>query len=275
MRRPAKRPPAPRRAAGGRKRRPALIALVSAAAVIALVALLAVGGAAWVFGGPGPAAREGRTTTVMLDKGSGLSRIANTLERAGVIRSAPLFMAATQALGAAGELKAGEYAFASRASMAQVLDAIRNGTVVRHFVTVPEGVTSEAAVAILMASPVLTGTAPVPAEGTLLPETYDIQRGEDRAAVLSRMADARERELTLLWTARDRSIPVRTPEEAVILASVVEKETGLASERPRVAAVFINRLRRECGWRATPRSSTASPAGGRRVEGCCARNWAA
>jgi UPF0755 protein len=128
--------------------------------------------------------------------------------------------------------------------MAEVLGKIRRGEVVRHMVTVPEGATSAQALAILMRHPVLTGTAAVPPEGALLPETYDIQRGDDRAAVLKRMMAARDKALAELWANRQQGLPVKTPEEAVILASIVEKETGIASERPRVAAVFVNRLRR-------------------------------
>jgi UPF0755 protein len=111
-------------------------------------------------------------------------------------------------------------------------------------VTVPEGVTSAHAVAILARHPVLTGSAPVPPEGALLPETYDVQRGDDRAAVLNRMMEARDKVLVDLWANRQAGLPISTPEEAVILASIVEKETGIAAERPQVAAVFVNRLRR-------------------------------
>jgi len=164
------------------------------------------------------------------------------LEQGGAIRSASVFAAAAQVTGAARELKAGEYEFPSRASVAEVLDRVRHGRIVRHFVTIPEGVTSETAVDILMANAVLEGSAPVPSEGAILPETYDVERGEDRAIVLKRMMDARDRQLSDLWAKRRADLPLATPEEAVILASVVEKETALPSERPRIAAVFVNRL---------------------------------
>ena len=104
--------------------------------------------------------------------------------------------------------------------------------------------TSETVIELLNAEEALTGIAPTPPEGTVLPETYDFQRGEDRAAVLQRMMDARDKLLAALWAQRQPGLPVTTPEEAVILASIVEKETGVASERPQVASVFTNRLRK-------------------------------
>jgi UPF0755 protein len=116
--------------------------------------------------------------------------------------------------------------------------------VVRHFVTVPEGRTSAQVAAILAASPVLEGPVTAPEEGTVLPETYDVHRGEQRAAVLKRMTDAQTRLRAELWAGRQAGLPVDSWEEAVNLASIVEKETGVASERPRVAAVFVNRLNR-------------------------------
>jgi UPF0755 protein len=109
-------------------------------------------------------------------------------------------------------------------------------------VTIPEGITSDMVMDILNKEPALTGEAPTPPEGAVLPETYDFQRGEDRAAVLQRMMDARDRLLATLWAKRSPGLPIRTPEEAVILASIVEKETGVARERPQVASVFVNRL---------------------------------
>jgi UPF0755 protein len=214
----------------------------SAVAVVGAVALMLVLWGVSTYAGPGPKAVNGQETTVMLRRGAGLAEIADTLESAGAIRSSGVFLLAARVTGAASALKAGEYAVPSGASMASVLDKVRRGEVVRHFVTIPEGVTSETAVEILMRSPVLTGAAAVPAEGTILPETYDIQRGEDRGVVLQRMIDAQDKLIRQLWPQRSEGLPVRTPEEAITLASIVEKETGLPAERPRVAAVFVNRL---------------------------------
>jgi UPF0755 protein len=223
-------------------RRLAIIA-GSAAATIAVVAALVVAWVAWSYTGPGPEPKSGEATTVLLRRGAGLSEIANALENAGVVRSASVFMTAAQVTGAARELKAGEYRFPGRTSLASVLAAIRDGDVVRHFVTIPEGLTSEMAAEILAKNEVLSGEAPAPPEGAILPETYQVERGEDRAAVMQRMMEARDDVLAQLWARRQPDLPFTTPEEAVILASVVEKETGIASERPRVAAVFVNRLR--------------------------------
>ncbi|WP_172271587.1 endolytic transglycosylase MltG [Caulobacter sp. RHG1] len=224
----------------GRRLIRAIFGAITTLVVIGMVAIL---GAAWVYNGPGPAAKAGDKTSVVLRRGASLPEIASSLEQGGVIRSSSIFMTAAKVTGAARTLKAGEYEFASRASMAQVLDAIRHGRIVRHWITIPEGRTSDMVMDILNASPFLTGSAPTPPEGAILPETYEVQRGEDRAAVLQRMMDDRDKLLNQLWANRQSGLPFQTKEEAVTLASIVEKETGLAEERPRVASVFVNRLR--------------------------------
>lgn len=216
----------------------AMSAFATLCVALAIVAVWAV----WSYRGPGPEAKTGEVTTVMLRRGAGLNEIATALERAGAVRSATIFIAAAQVTGAARDLKAGEYEFASKASMSRVLGDIRAGRIVRHQVTIPEGMTSEMAIEILNREEALTGVAPTPPEGALLPETYDYERGEDRAAVLQRMMDARDSLLATLWAKRKPGLPISTPDEAVILASIVEKETGVARERPQVASVFINRL---------------------------------
>lgn len=241
-RKPRARPAS--KGAGSSPLRRLVVTLTSAALTFALVLALAMIWALWMYRGPGPEAASGETTNVVLRRGAGLPEIASTLEGAGVISSGPIFLAAAQATGAARELKAGEYEFPSRASMARVLGDIRAGRVVRHFVTIPEGLTSEMVAEILAENELLTGVAPAPPEGSILPETYQIERGEDRAAVMQRMMTAHDEVLALLWSKRQPGLPIDTPEEAVILASIVEKETGVASERPQVASVFVNRLRK-------------------------------
>jgi UPF0755 protein len=220
------------------------ITLMSGLFVVAVAVALTGLWAVWTYRGPGPEAKSGEITSVMLRKGAGLSEISSELEGAGVIRSAAIFAAAAQITGAARELKAGEYEIASGASMAKILDDIREGRIVRHQVTIPEGVTVEMVIELLNKETARTGVAPTPPEGSVLPETYDFQRGEDRAAVLQRMMDAHDRLLAQLWAKRQPGLPITTPREAVILASIVEKETGVASERPQVASVFVNRLRK-------------------------------
>jgi UPF0755 protein len=211
----------------------------SGLATLAIAIMVLTIGGVWLYTSPGPAARE---TTVILRHGAGLQEIASELENAGVISSGAMFIAAAQVTGAGRSLKAGEYDFPSRSSLADVLSKIRRGLVVRHFITIPEGLTSEQAVEVLMASHVLAGSAPVPAEGAILPETYEVTRGADRAAVLQRMISARERLVAELWPKRKAGLPFKSPEEALVLASIVEKETGKAEERPHVAGIFINRL---------------------------------
>ena len=226
-------------AAGGRK-----AAILAATATFSLFLIAALAAAWSVFYAPGPAAREGEATIVTLPSGAGVNAIAAQLRAAGVIRSTDMFKAAVTLTGADRRLRAGEYEVPSRTSLSGVVKLLVDGRVVRHFVTLPEGWSSAQAVDILMAEPILTGEiAEVPEEGTLWPETYEITRGESRAAVLERMQVAHDRNLARLWARRGPNSIVSTPGEAVILASIVEKETGVASERPRVAAVFTNRLR--------------------------------
>ena len=216
----------------------------SAFAVLTIALMLGALTAVWLYRAPGPKARQGVDTTVILRHGASVSEIASDLERAGVIGSAPLFDALTEATGAGRRLKAGEYDFPSRASMADILEKLKNGRVVRHLITLPEGITSDEVVDVLMNNPVLTGSVPTPAEGSVLPETYSVERGEDRSAVLQRMTAARDKLLAKLWAARKPGLPYKTPEDAVTLASIVEKETALADERPRIAGLFVNRLKK-------------------------------
>lgn len=196
---------------------------------------------------PGPAARNGRSTTVQLKSGAGLSGVSDELRAAGVIRSRLAFMAAAEVTGAARRLKAGEYSFPSRASLYDVIAAIRAGRVIRHFITIPEGFTSAEAVAVLDRAGELSGKVSPPPEGSLLPNTYEVSVGESRAHVIARMQSAREALLSRLWPSRAPNLPYRRPGDAVILASIVEKETALPAERPHVAAVYVNRL--ESGMR--------------------------
>ena len=220
-------------------------AFLAATATFSLFLIAALVAAWSVFYAPGPAARGGAEHTIVtLPSGAGVGAIAATLKSAGVIRSTDMFKAAATLTGADRKLRAGEYEVPSGASLRSVIVLLVEGRVVRHYLTLPEGWSSAQAVDILDRQPLLTGTVEAtPEEGTLWPETYEISRGETRASVLARMRVARDRNLDRLWAARGPSTVVRTKEEAVILASIVEKETAVAAERPRVAAVFTNRLR--------------------------------
>ena len=226
------------------KRSGVIAALLAATATFSLFLIAALAWAWSVYYAPGPSARAGDATVVSLPSGSGVSVIAATLKNAGVIKSSDMFKAAATLTGADRKLRAGEYQVPTGASLRQVLRLLTDGRVVRHFVTIPEGWSSAQAVDILMREAVLTGTVPeVPQEGSLWPETYEVSRGETRMAVVARMQRAQVENLARMWATRAPGIVVRTPEEAMVLASIVEKETGIAAERPRVAAVFSNRLR--------------------------------
>ena len=226
--------------------------LAGALATLAVVVLLLLGLSAWIYNGAGPKARSGASTTVILRKGAGVSEIGASLQQAGVVRSAPLFLAAAQVTGAARHMRAGEYAFPSRASLREVIRRLRRGLIVHHRITVAEGLSSRQAVDVLNRSPVLTGAAPLPPEGSLLPETYEVVRGQTRASLLKRMMDDRERLLATLWANRQPNLPFADADQAVALASIVEKETALAAERPHVASVYINRLRQGVKLEADP-----------------------
>ena len=220
------------------------VSLLTASATFGLFLLVALIAVWAVYYAPGPSARQGQTTVVTLPTGSGVSAIAARMKAAGVIRSTDLFRAAATLTGADRRLRAGEYEVPSGTSLAGVLNLLVEGRVVRHFVTLPEGWSSSQAVDILNKEAVLTGTvAETPEEGSLWPDTYEVSRGDTRQSVIDRMQRAATENLRLLWSQRSPATVARTPEEAVILASIVEKETALAAERPRVAAVFSNRLR--------------------------------
>lgn len=207
------------------------------------VLILAAGWVIWTYRGPGPATKGGQVADVVLPRGASTSQIAATLKSAGVIRSRDLFYLAAKLGGAGRHLKAGEYEFRSGQSMADVLADIAQGKVVKRFVAIPEGWTSDMALDAVRAQPVLTGEAEAPPEGSILPDSYQVERGEDRSEVIGKMRAARDQLLAQLWSNRAPDLPLKTPEEAVILASIVEKETGIPAERPRIAAVFENRLR--------------------------------
>lgn len=181
---------------------------------------------------------------VSFQPGIGLSAITNKLERAGVIDAPLIFHWGTRFSGAAKSLKAGEYEFPAHASMVEIVAILRAGKSIMHKITIPEGLTTQQAMVIVKADPVLTGDLPlIPAEGALLPETYNFTRGTTRTQIITRMQRAQTALMQKLWPERADNLPVKTPEQALILASIVEKETGIKSERPKVAAVFTNRLR--------------------------------
>ncbi len=202
----------------------------------------------WI--GPGPASQE---VNVLIPKGTGMAGIAQRLEQAGVVADATLFRAGVLLQGASRGLQAGEYAFPAAASPAEVLARLRRGDRVVRQVTVPEGLTVRQVLALIEAEPALSGSIEsVPAEGRLLPETYAFERGDTRQAMVDRMAGAMDAALAELWAGRAENLPIDSPEEALVLASIVERETGQPDERPLVAGVFSNRLRKGMRLQSDP-----------------------
>ncbi|MBY0301511.1 endolytic transglycosylase MltG [Sphingomonas ginsenosidimutans] len=220
---------------------------------IGLIAGLLIVIAGWwaVQGWKGHGPSE-RATTVTIAQGATLAAAARELERAGVIASAGRFRAQARLFGAGTAIKAGEYAFPAKVSASEVLSILQGGKAVQRVVIVPEGLPSVLVHDRLMAADGLTGNVGVPAEGSVLPDGYAFERGDTRAAVLARMQAAMTRYLAAAWKARKPTTVVTTPRQAIILASIVEKETGKPAERRAVAAVYSNRLRLGMPLQADP-----------------------
>lgn len=201
------------------------------------------------WGGPGPAEQN---LTVIIKDGSSLTAAARALEDAGAIRSADTFLMFAKIVGDDAPIQSGEYRVPKGMSASDVLKMLQGGKTLQRFVTVPEGMPSILVQEKLMAEKLLTGSVAVPAEGSVLPDSYSFERGEPRAAVLKRMQNAMTRKLDALWATRKPTSAVSSPREAIILASIVEKETGVPSERRMVASVYSNRLRTGMKLQADP-----------------------
>ena len=202
------------------------------------------------FEAPGPLADD---KVVNIPRGLGIRDIADLLQREGVIDQPYVFMGGVIVLKARGELKYGEYQFSKHSSLADVVDTIIESKVVQHAFTVPEGLTSEQIVARLLETNTLSGKInEIPREGTLLPETYKYTRGVTRELIIQRMQQAHRHVLQEVWEHKLQDLPVKTPEQLVTLASIVEKETGKPDERTRVAAVFVNRLKSRMRLQSDP-----------------------
>ena len=207
-----------------------------------ILGLLAGAGAyftLWASAGskPGP-------HTIVVEEGSSLAKVTGQLVAAGAVPgSATSYRAMAKVFGSSDPIQAGEFEIPKGASGAAVLDLLQHGQPVQRLLTVTEGMPSIIVQERLAAAKELTGEAPLAAEGTILPDSYSYQRGETRAAVLGRMTKAMEKELAALWAKRKPTSVVTSPSQALILASIVEKETGKAAERRTVAGVYSNRLR--------------------------------
>jgi UPF0755 protein len=202
------------------------------------------------IGRPGPASED---TAFLVERGATGASIAEALQDQNLINDALLFRIANRIYASGSTLQAGEYMIPARASVREIVEMMASGEALMHAITFPEGITTAAAMQIIEQSEVLTGEMPeTPPEGSLLPETYHVQRGMTRAALVQQMRDAHDQAVAEIWAGRAENLPLNSPEELVILASIVERETGIAAERPMVAAVFVNRLRRPMRLESDP-----------------------
>lgn len=182
-------------------------------------------------------------TAFVIPSGSSLTAVAQKLEDEGLIRSADGFVLRAKLLGGSAPIQAGEFELTPGMSQADILRAFQQGDVIRRFVTIPEGMPSIMVFERLTAEDLLTGEIAVPPEGSVLPDTYDFERGEPRAAVLARMQGAMTEYLDEAWEKRSPDAAVKSKREAVILASIIEKETQDKEELPLVSGVLSNRIR--------------------------------
>ena len=210
---------------------------------VALVVIAIAGVAGWFAAGWYGGSQVAKDTAFIVPDGASLRSTAAKLEEEGLIGSSDAFLLRARILGIGDPVKAGEFMLPAGASPATILDTLQHGQVFRRMVTVPEGLPSIMVHERLMAEPLLAGRVEVPAEGSILPDSYDFERDETRQAVLDRMQKAMSDFLAAEWPKRDKGLPVRTVNEALSLAAIVEKETGVPSERRMVAGLYSNRLR--------------------------------
>ena len=213
--------------------------------------LIAFVGGNFIYGwtAPGPSTRN---VTVVIKPGSSITLVAKQLEKAGIIKSADAFVNRAKILGGTSTIKTGEFQIPAGASNADILAILTGGKTVQRLVTIVEGMPSIMVHDRLMANDKLKGDVVVPEEGSVLPDSYSFENGEPRAAVLARMQAAMAKALAEEWAKRSPNTVAKTPQEAVILASIVEKETALPEERRTVAAVYSNRVRKSMMLQADP-----------------------
>jgi len=211
-------------------------------AVVAAALLLAVIAGNFIYGWTAPGPLE-RAATVIIKPGSSMMSAARQLEKSGAVKSADAFVSRAKIFGASNTIKAGEFVIPAKASSSDILSILTDGKTVQRMVTIPEGMPSIMVYERLMANDQLTGRISIPAEGSVLPDSYAFDKNEPRAAVLKRMQDASTKTMAELWPERSANTMVKTPLEALTLASIVEKETALKSELRMVSGVYSNRLR--------------------------------
>ena len=212
--------------------------LLLAAGAVALAALI---GLYLLWWGPGP---KPGPHTIVVQEGSSLGSVARRLEKEGAIPgTSKTYYVMARLLGSHDKIQAGEFEIPKGMGGAAILELLQHGRPVQRLITVTEGMPAIIVGEKLAANPYLAGPTPDIAEGSLLPDSYGYQRGEARSALVGRMQAAMTKALAQLWPARSTDCPISTPEQAVTLASIVEKETGKPSERPMIAGVYCNRLR--------------------------------
>jgi UPF0755 protein len=221
--------------------------------LLLILAGLAAAGAAFYahseYTAPGPLADN----KVFIVEQGGVDEVANALEQNGIISNGRIFSFMAYFTGTRTRLKAGEYEFAKNASMQDVMSLIASGKSITYKLSIPEGLTSETAMARVNTNEILTGPAvAVPAEGSIMPDTYVFRRGMTRQKLVEEMQAAQTKLVDELWERRVPNSVIETKEQAVILASIVEKETGVAAERPVIASVFINRLKKGMRLQSDP-----------------------
>jgi len=240
---------------GKRPRRSnAFLAMVNALLALIIIGLLVIGGLV-VFGAQrfyadGPKSGQ---TAFMVERGASLASVAQKLEDDGLIADRWTFQLGAIAKRQQTAIRAGEFKIAAYSSMADILKEITQGRPISYSITIPEGYTSWQVVEKINAAPNLVGKiVDIPPEGSLLPDTYSFERGDKRQKILDQMSAAMQSQLAQIWAKRASDLPISTPKELVTLASIVEKETGVAAERPMVAGVFINRLNKGMRLQSDP-----------------------
>lgn len=238
--------------------------LVFTATLCVVLSAIAFWWAAWQFQSPGPL---NETKLVEIPTGSGLRSIAGKLAKEGAIENEFIFLFGTTVLGAQKDLKAGEYEIQPMASASDIMKMVRDGRIYGRRITIPEGLTSYEITNLVNKLELEGNVANEPPEGTLLPETYDYRLKENKQDIITRMQEGMTKAIDELWPNRAQNLPLTTKEEAVTLASIVEKETGVPSERKRVAGVFINRLRKNIALQTDPTVIYAITKGKHKNEG--------
>ena len=232
-------------------------------ATVLSVALIAVGGVLWAWNGYHAAGPLKQPVTVVVPKGTGVQEIAELLRENGVLDNPHLFVLGARYTEMARRMRAGEFTFTAAISMKDAVEHLVSGDLVKRRLTIPEGLLTREVIALVRDTDGLTGSVESPGvDGIYLPETYFFIFGDSRESVLARMKSGMDAVLAKAWASRNAKIPLKSARHALILASIIEKETGVAAERARVSAVFHNRMRRGMRLQSDPTVAYAVTGGG-------------